>query len=232
MNLFIDFDDTLYDTYGNAKIALSELFDEFGWARYFDRLEDFTLPYWQCNIELWSQYAKGRISRPYLLVERFRRPLSCGHHFQPTTEYCLRVSDRFLDLCRTKPGTVPGAHHLMDHLRSRGHRLHLCSNGFREVQYSKLRASRLLHYFDTIILSDDAGANKPLPQFFAYALSQSGATLADTIMIGDNFETDILGAHAFGLRTIYFNRYPRRGHPELPVATWEVHALSEIEQIL
>lgn len=229
-DLFVDFDDTLYDTHGNAVIALRELYERLQLHRYFDDPQVFYDEYWRTNIDLWTRYSKGEITRDYLIVERFRRPLSLGRGLQVTEAYCLEASDCFLDFCSSKPGVVEGAHELMEHLRRQGYRIHICSNGFHEVQYKKLRACGLLDYFDTVILSEDARANKPSPQFFDYAIKKSGANPESTIMIGDNFSTDILGAKRYGLDTIYFNRFPDYPAPE-PV-THEVTSLREIMGLL
>lgn len=227
-DIFIDFDDTLYDTRGNAEISLAELFDEFQLGRYFETLEDFTTPYWLTNYELWGQYSRGEIERDYLIVERFRRPLACGKGLEPTKEYCLEISDRFLDLCSNKPGLVEGARELLDYLKVH-YRLHLCSNGFHEVQYRKLEASDTTRYFDNVVLSDDAGVNKPAKEFFDYAFKVTGANPATTIMVGDNLNTDILGARNAGIDTLFFNRWKLDYQQE---ATFYAERLKDIIGIL
>ena len=228
-DLFIDFDDTLYDTYGNAVISLRETFEAFRLERFFADPQVFYDAYWAANIDLWTRYSKGEITRPYLIVERFRRPLSAGQGLDVTEPFCLEMSDKFLEFCSSKPGVVEGAHELMDYLKHQGYRMHMCSNGFHEVQYKKLAACGLKDYFDTIILSEDAGANKPSMQYFDYALRQSGADIATTIMIGDNLQTDIMGANCAGLDTILFNRW---GIEPSSVPTYTVETLRDIMKIL
>ena len=106
----------------------------------------------------------------------------------------------------------------------------MCSNGFHEVQYKKLRACGLDTFFDTVILSEDAGYNKPALEFFEYALRESGAQRETTLMIGDNFNTDILGAKHAGLATAYFNRYP--DYPATEPVDYEVTSLRQLMDIL
>ena len=229
-DLFIDFDDTLYNTHGNAQIALEELFEQENFSRWFADPQLFYDEYWRANIDLWRRYSKGEVTRDYLIVERFRKPLSFGKGLEPTEQFCRDVGDHFLELCADKPGLVDGARELMDYLRERGYRMHMCSNGFHEVQYRKLRACGLYDYFDTIILSEDAGYNKPAIEYFDYAMRISGAKPDTTLMIGDNLQTDIIGAKRAGLHTAYFNRFPE--YPATVDVDFEITSLLQLKEIL
>lgn len=231
-DLFIDFDDTLYDTYGNAVIALRETFDYFQLKRYFSDPQVFYDSYWEANIDLWSRYSRGEITRDNLIVERFRRPLSEGKGIKVTKEFCLEVSDRFLDFCSNKPGVVDGAHEVMDYLKKKGYRMHMTSNGFHEVQYKKLAACGLKDYFDNIILSEDAKYNKPSKAYFDYALKIAGAQSDSVLMIGDNLNTDILGALHAGLDAMLFNRWQVDVSSVTPQPTFVVDKLRDIIKIL
>ena len=243
-DLFIDFDDTLYDTYGNANIALHETFRHFRLQQYCPNPQIFFDAYWAANIDLWKRYAKGEITRDYLIIERFRRPLLAASSPTSSTAtsgdvgewlseaFILEISDQFLDYCASKPGVVDGAHELMDYLKGKGYRLHLCSNGFHEVQYKKLNACGLRDHFDTIILSEDAGANKPSPLYFDYAFKVSGAKPETTLMIGDNYQTDIQGALKSGINALLFNRWgEKQFDPQFP-PTYIVDSLLSIKNIL
>ena len=231
-DLFIDFDDTLYDTYGNAIIALRETFDYFQLKRYFSDPQVFYDSYWEANIDLWSRYSRGEITRDNLIVERFRLPLSEGKGLEVTKEFCLEVSDRFLDFCSNKPGVVDGAHEVMDYLKKKGYRMHMTSNGFHEVQYKKLAACGLKDYFDNIILSEDAKYNKPSKAYFDYALKIAGAQSDSVLMIGDNLNTDILGALHAGLDAMLFNRWQVDVSSVTPQPTFVVDQLRDIIKIL
>ena len=230
--IFLDFGDTLYDTHGNAQIALEMIYHEFGLDKHFPDFNSFSTPYWKTNTELWSQYAKGEITRDILIVERFRRPLALGESIEPTPELCLTINERFLNCCTEQTGVISGAYELLDYLKSKGYPIYMASNGFSEVQSRKLAKVKMAHYFDGIILSEAAGANKPSPLFFEYALSQTSLNPNETIMIGDNYSTDIIGAMNAGIDQIYFNpnRQPIPPHDKIP--TFTVSRLKEIEHII
>ena len=72
--------------------------------------------------------------------------------------------------------------------------MHIITNGFNEVQSKKLKNSGLNQYFNQIITSEDAGVKKPNPYIFNYALNKANALSGESIMIGDNWEADIMGA--------------------------------------
>jgi putative hydrolase of the HAD superfamily len=110
--------------------------------------------------------------------------------------------------------------------------MHMTSNGFHEVQYKKLAACGLGDYFDTIILSEDAGVNKPSPLYFDYALKTAGATRETTLMIGDNLQTDILGALNAGIDAMLFNRWNVEVSESAQTPTFVVDNLRDIMGML
>ena len=120
-----------------------------------------------------------------------------------------------------------GTFDILDHLKP-NYKMHIITNGFNEVQFKKIENSGLNHYFDKIITSEEAGVKKPNPIIFEYALQQTNAISSESIMIGDNWEADIMGAKNVGLDVIFcnFNKEP------VSESIKSVNLLSEIKKYL
>lgn len=201
-HIFIDLDDTLWDFHANAKASLHEVFDERKLSQYFVDFEHFFKIYAKRNLELWELYGKGEISKEFLMIERFRHPLA--KMGVDSTSLAIEIGDQFLDILPTKTILLPYATQLLDYLQPK-YSLTIISNGFVEVQYKKLRSANLEHYFTHIVLSEAAKALKPDKRIFEYALQLNGATAAETIMIGDSYAADIVGAQNAGIDQIFLH---------------------------
>ena len=226
-HVFIDLDDTLWDFHANARESLIEVFEYRKLDRYFDDFDQFFRIYAKRNLELWELYGKGEVSKEYLQLERFRHPLvQVGVDNDVLAE---QIGTQFLDILPTKTILIPHAIELLDYLSPK-YPLTIVSNGFVEVQYRKLRATNLEHYFSHVVLSEAAGALKPDKRIFEYALGLNSATAAETIMIGDSYEADIIGARNAGIDQIFLNL----GHTKTKEinSTYQIKRLDEILAIL
>jgi FMN phosphatase YigB (HAD superfamily) len=60
-------------------------------------------------------------------------------------------------------------------------------------------------YFTRIITSSEAGYRKPDQKFFSYALKECGCSAGEVLFIGNQLNTDIKGANASGIRSIFLS---------------------------
>jgi putative hydrolase of the HAD superfamily len=224
--VFIDLDDTLWDFQGNARLSLKDVFDFQNLNSYFTDFENFFAVYTKKNSELWVQYAKGEITREYLTSERFRYPLA--KMGIDNENLAKTIGNQYLELLPSKTCLMPYAREILDYLSAK-YSLTLVSNGFTEVQFRKLGSSGIEHYFTNIVLSEFAGALKPDRKIFEHALQLNRAKPEETVMIGDNYETDICGAQNAGIDQIYF---PLNFPAKLPECTYIIRNLESIKEIL
>jgi len=82
-----------------------------------------------------------------------------------------------------------------------------------------------------VVLSEAANALKPDKRIFEYALQLNNATASETIMIGDSYESDIIGARKAGIDQIYYNP-ASNGSENKYSSTHTVKSLKEIKDIL
>lgn len=112
---------------------------------------------------------------------------------------------RFLDLLPTRKLLFPETVNTLQFLTDKGYRLHLITNGFEATQHSKLKNSKIDHFFMEVITSEGSNSIKPKKEIFDYALKKANALASDSIMIGDSIEVDIQGAINAGIDQVYMN---------------------------
>ncbi|MBQ2809022.1 MAG: YjjG family noncanonical pyrimidine nucleotidase [Bacteroidaceae bacterium] len=226
-NLFIDLDDTLYDFSAASREAFKETYDLLHYERFFDSFDHYMSIYSPYNLELWGLYGEGKITKEELNRRRYSHPLETVGITDPglAATFCREALSRI----PTKGNLVPGATELLEYLRPK-YRMFILSNGFKELQSRKMQTAGIDGYFDALILSEDIGVNKPNRELYEHALQSTDSRLEESIMIGDMFETDIVGAANIGMQQIYFNPKGKKGHTFAP--TYEVRDLLQIKKIL
>ena len=225
-HIFFDLDHTLWDYEKNSNEALAELYLKYQLNSLgVNNCDEFNLCFEEVNSSLWSDYNKNKISRDGIREQRFLRILNS---FEINDlELSNKLSTEYLMLCPTKPHLMPYTLEVLDYLKENYH-LHILTNGFNDVQRLKLERSNLQPYFSTVVTSDSAGYKKPMSSIFKFAIDAANARKDESIMIGDNLQTDILGARNFGMDTIYFN--PKKEVHKSSV-THEIDCLSKLKSI-
>lgn len=219
--VWFDLDDTLWDFTTNTDVALSEVYKIHSLSRWFTSVDNWLETYHTHNRALWELYNAGKITKGYLQSERFSRTLvSAGVPTEAVDVLASKLNVDYLAILGKCTTLIPGAVELLEAVNRRGLKVGILSNGFKEVQFDKLRSGGILDKVDCIVLSDEIDVNKPDRRIFDYALSKAGAAASESIFIGDNPETDILGAVNAGWRTIFFNRHKTAYvlPPSVPVA--------------
>lgn len=99
----------------------------------------------------------------------------------------------------------PGVQQAFAALRADGHRLWLLTNAQRVFTAYGLRLLGLEPCFDGIYISSDYNCRKPDVRFFDTLLAGQKLPRADCLMIGNDRSTDIAGANAAGIDSLYLH---------------------------
>lgn len=231
-----DIDRTLWAFDLNAKNAIFYLIDQFGLKERLGVCDKdlFFKRYEEINKVLWERYERGEITKETLRSQRFQETflIFCkesnrygefGSTLQEQEENIAAFSrtfgEAYLERMILETELEPNAGVVLKTLKERGCKIAVISNGFKEVQYRKLRNSHIIDYIDGFFISEEIGIHKPSPIIFRMALESlcGHEEYADiekrphiksqALMIGDDFTNDIEGAQVFGIDQFYYNPY-------------------------
>lgn len=227
-HLFFDLDHTLWDFDANAKATLQQLHIDLNLVdKGVHDFDMFYRNYLDHNDKLWARYRNGYIRQEELRIKRMWLTLL---DFKIANEDLARqLSELFLQLLPTRTVLFPDTKETLQYLQDKGYQMHLITNGFELTQHSKLKFSGLDIFFREVITSEGSNSLKPQKEIFEYALNKTGATVKESIMIGDSLDVDILGAMNAGMDQVHVNY---NGAPQDIIPTYTVNALKKMKEFL
>lgn len=215
-----DADDTLFDFTSAEKVAFTETLNQLGIVQNIDAL------YASYRIESekqWRLVEEGKITKEMLRTERFRQTF-LKHALEVSGE---RAGSLYLEILPETSIMIDHAEEICRDLASIGE-VGIVTNGFETVQKRRLAKSGLDKYISFMVVSEQCGFAKPDVRFFEHtAKVAKKLTKESTLVIGDRIETDVIGAHNFGVDACWFNPRKLPGHETIK-PKYEIAHLSEL----
>ncbi len=223
--VLFDLDDTLADHQYSYRSSLAAVQAQYPVLQ----ADDLEQVYNHWLNRLHSEVLAGRYALDEARIERFR---------QIFRHYGVVLSEAELDAVaqlqrisyqrsqRAIPGVIP----LLEHLRGLKLGIGVVTNHLSAEQRDKLRDCALDSYVDVMVTSEDVGLPKPDPAMFRAVLAALDCGVEDVVMIGDSWQSDVLGATALGMRALWLNRYALRC-PD-PALAREFHSYEPLDPVL
>lgn len=199
-NIFWDLDHTLWDFDRNSDLTFLKILNE---NNIKVDISLFLKVYHPINRKYWDLYRLNKVSKAHLRFYRLSDTFK---------ELCVEVSDNqvnklsidYINHLSDFNYLIPNALTILEKFNL-NYNMHIITNGFKEVQNKKLEKSGLLKYFKTITISENVGFKKPNKEIFLHAITKADAVIENSVMIGDNFNADIIGAKSIGMKAIFYN---------------------------
>lgn len=228
-HLFFDLDHTLWDFERNSAECLADIYETFDLKGLnISNLETFQKEFSVVNRHQWSLLEKNLITHEDLRRRRFQETLENLGVKDLKMSFGLEINEYFLELLPKMAHLIEGAVDVLEYLLPK-YELHIISNGWQDIQVNKMKSSEIHHYFGEIITNELAGTRKPDRRIFDYAIDVTKANLVESLMIGDNYEADILGAINVNMDTVFYNP-DNISTGQKP--TFDINKLVELKEIL
>jgi putative hydrolase of the HAD superfamily len=222
-HVFFDLDHTLWDFDKNSGLAYATIFEKH---QIQADLNTFLSVYEPINFQYWKWYREERVTKKQLRYGRLKKTFDVLK-MNVTETLIDQLSEDYIRYLPDHNYLFEGTMEILAYLKEK-YTLHIITNGFHEVQNQKLNNAKIAPYFQTVTSSEAVGVKKPNPKIFHHALEKAGTISAHSVMIGDTYEADILGAHGVDMRSICFN-YHKATMPEEQIV---IDKLIEIRKYL
>ena len=160
---------------------------------------------------------------PEIPIEEVFQELYTNKGIQPSGELVLHTGQMFRVYSTHHIRLYAGARELLSALRKAGKGVYLLSNAQRIFTEYELFYLGIHDLFDGILISSDYGCKKPDERFYKILAEKYGVSAAESLMIGNDMDTDIAGAARAGMDSFYI-RSAISPHAQTAVGTKHTHA--------
>jgi FMN phosphatase YigB (HAD superfamily) len=130
---------------------------------------------------------------------------------------------------------IEGALEVLEAIRREGYRTAMIANGDSDSIRSIIEATGLKDYFDSVVISEEVGIEKPYQRIFEIALAQLSVKSENAVMVGNKIDADILGANRAGMKSVWFrwnNRYNHTIYSSQEKPDFTISSLLELPGLL
>jgi putative hydrolase of the HAD superfamily len=201
--ILFDLDDTLFDHANTARAALATStagLPEFAGAD----LEALYQQYSEILEEMHPRVLAGEYTYEEARRLRFQRLLAPYGVANTDTTMANFVQQHYGQYQRLRH-PIAGALPLLEALKPH-YKIGIVTNNRTAEQQEKLQHLGMTPLVDALITSEEVGVAKPNPRIFQVALERLHSRADATVMVGDNWHADIIGALAVGIRPVWLNR--------------------------
>lgn len=158
--------------------------------------------YCSYNDALWQELNEGKVTKEFLVVERFRRyGAAIGRDIDAD-----RVNERYLDNLSECSIMMPEALETVKKLDGMGARQYIITNAVSYVNRRRVAGCPLAPYIKDIFVSEDIGYAKPDVRYYEAVFTRiPDFNKEKAIAVGDSLSSDICGGRAAGIATCYYN---------------------------
>jgi putative hydrolase of the HAD superfamily len=228
--IFFDLDDTLFD-YTNSRHtafrALRRKFIELSGASIEDMDSRWT--------KYWYELLPSGVIRDSSVIMHMRRErlrlIFRDYGTMLNEQEMEHVMRTYTENYDTSISQVPGAGNLLKEIKASGISVGVITNNPLEGQKKKLKKCGIEDYVDILVCSGEVGCSKPDPRIFGLSMDRIGTNPEESVMIGDSWEYDVVGAMNSGLRAVWFNRF-NLNRPEISADVIEIKSYIPPETVL
>ena len=198
--VIIDLDNTVYEYNTPHRIALKSALSAFA-SRFqldFIKVENhFNQARKSTHLALYGQAAShSRLLYFQKLLENLNiNPL----------KHALFFEQKYWNVFLQEMKLFEGVQTFFNQCQKKGIKVCVLTDLTSDIQFHKIEKLGLKDCIDHIVTSEEVGVEKPNPLMFFQAIYKLKTSTASTIMIGDNYKKDILGASNLGIKSIWIN---------------------------